>query len=360
MNYKQKDIFHYMNVKGGLTLRQSALNEVDALILSVFAYLDYSFIKEDAVVSFPDAVKEINRLADTMRNNGLTVGFMNAAIRLANVAAESERFREMEVFHFVDIIDEDREMQFSAISFLLPDRTVFLSFRGTDNTLVGWKEDLNMGFMYGVPAQWEAVRYVARSLDQFDMPFRLGGHSKGGNLAVWAGAHLPANRKRNLIDIYNNDGPGFDRSFLKSEAYQDIRYKVQSFVPAASIVGVLMDNDGYTTICSSSRSVLQHNPFTWLVNGSHFLCGDTRTAVGRRIETAINAWIHSMTAGEREEFLEHAYAIVCSSGAKTLEDIISNKRHSFRSMRKAFTALERETQMLLKERVSRFRLMPGN
>ncbi|MCC8074587.1 MAG: DUF2974 domain-containing protein [Clostridiales bacterium] len=358
MTRRRKDIFHYIDSRGGMSFQQSAFNEVDALILSVLAYLDFSFVKDGATVSLPDAAEAIRQMPDAVKYNGLTVGYMRSVVRLAEAAARSARFREMKVFRYVNLIDEETEMQFSAVSFLLPDRTLFLSFRGTDNTLVGWKEDLNMGFMHGVPAQWEAVNYVVRSLSRVNLPFRLGGHSKGGNLAVWAGAHLPADCKRNLIAIYNNDGPGFDSYFLESAQYRAVRAKIASFVPASSIVGVLMEHDDYTTIRSSSLSFLQHDPFSWLVDGTRFFYADTRTASGLRFETALNAWIRSLSAGERKTFVEYIYLIICASEAKTLQDLMRNKRRSLRSMRRSFVDMEREKRSQLLDEIRRFTLRP--
>ena len=205
-----------MDWRGELTFQQTEFNEIDALILSIFAYLDFSCTLGWEDYPFVDAIEVICALPDEMKYDGPTVTIMRSVIELARKAAFTRRFRDMKVARFVDITNEEREIQFAAITFLLPDDTAFASFRGTDNTLVGWKEDLNMSFIDGIPSQLEAAKYVDNLLTNTDRLIRLGGHSKGGNLAIWAGAHQQLEYKSRIIQIYSNDGPGFSEHFLNS------------------------------------------------------------------------------------------------------------------------------------------------
>lgn len=347
---KKADIFDYLKWRGDLTLEQSAFNEVDALILSILAYLDFSPIDEDehGPVPFQEAMHKINEMPDEVKYDGPYL-IMQSVVELANAVARCPRFQEMGVCHFVDITDEEREIQFAAVTFLLSDHTAFLSFRGTDNTLVGWKEDLNMSFTEEIPSQVEAVQYARHTARQINMPLRLGGHSKGGNLAIWAGTHLDFAYQERILAIYNNDGPGFRESFLKSERYLKVRDRIFSYVPESSIVGVLMEHDEYTIIRSANSSVLQHNPFSWMILGPRFIYGEDRSLSGRTFEKAINSWIRSMPVEEREEFVENIYDILVSSNAKTINDLDKTKIKSFLSMQKTFRELgiKKQTQLLL-------------
>lgn len=344
---KKADVFDYLSWRGDLTLRQSAFNEIDSLILSVFAYLDFSFAQEKNAVRFRDAIAAINRVSDKLKFDGPFM-LMRSVIELATAAAGLPRFRDMEVSHFFAVTDEEKEIQFAAVTFLLSDHTVFFSFRGTDNTLVGWKEDFNMSFTQEIPSQMEAAKYAVEAAQDMALPLRLGGHSKGGNLAIYAGTRLPPEQQDNILCIYNHDGPGFSEEFLKRDSYLNIRDKIRSFVPESSIVGVLMEHDAYTTIRSSSPSLLQHNPFSWMVSGTHFVY-DARSLSGRKFEKAINSWIKSMTAQEREELVENVYGILSSSDAKTIDDIDKAKLKSFLSMHKTFRemGIKKQTQLML-------------
>lgn len=343
---KEADVFDYLSWRGDLTLAQSAFNEVDSLILSVFAYLDFSPVQKIHEIRFQDAIAAINRMTDKLKFDGPCM-LMRSVVELASAAAGLPRFRDMEVSHFFAVTDEEKEIQFAAVTFLLSDQTAFISFRGTDNTLVGWKEDFNMCFTQEIPSQMEAAKYAAQMAQELGLPLRLGGHSKGGNLAIYAGTRLPQEQQHNIVYIYNHDGPGFSEEFLKREEYLKVRDKVQSFVPESSIVGVLMEHDSYTTIRSSSPSLLQHNPFSWMVFGTHFVCA-ARSSSGKKFEKAINSWIKSMTPQEREELVENVYGILSSSDAKTIDEIDKAKLKSFLSMHKTFRemGIKKQTQLM--------------
>lgn len=348
MANKKTDVFDYLDWRGDITFQQVEFNEIDSLILSIFAYLDFSCTLGSEDYPFADAIEKICMLPDEVKYAGPTVTIMRSVVELARKAASTRRFQDMKVAQFVDITDEEREIQFAAITFLLPDDTAFASFRGTDNTLVGWKEDLNMSFIDGIPSQLEAAKYVENLLANTDRLIRLGGHSKGGNLAIWASAHQQPEYRSRIIRIYSNDAPGFSENFLNSAIYRDIRDKILSFVPESSIVGVLMEHDQYTTILSKYPTVLQHDPFSWLVIGSHFIYDNDRTISGRQFERIINSWIRAMSPQEREEFVENIYDIIISSNAKTLDELDKKKLKSIFLMSKTFRDMgfKKQTQLL--------------
>lgn len=350
MANKKTDVFDYLDWRGEFSFQQSEFNEVDALILSIFAYLDFSCMQrsEDFSFDFAEAIDIICELPDEVKYDGPSI-IMHSVVELAKKAAYTKRFCDMEVSEFVNITDEEKEMQFAAVTFFLSDGTAFASFRGTDNTLVGWKEDFNMSFTEGVPAQLEATKYVGNILKNPNKCIRLGGHSKGGNLAVWAGAHQKSDYKDRIIQIYSNDGPGFSEGFLNSASYQEIRGRILSFVPESSIVGVLMEHDQYITILSTSQTVMQHDPFSWVVIGSHFVYDNDRTISGVQFERVINSWMRAMSSQEREEFVENMYDIITSSNAKTLQDLDKKKFKSLLLMSKTFRemGLKKQGQLIL-------------
>ena len=347
MANKKTDVFDYLDWRGEFSFQQSEFNEIDALILSIFAYLDFSCTQGLNEFPFTDAINMICALPDEVKYDGPNI-IMHSVIELAKKASNTKRFCDMKVAEFVDITNEEREMQFAAITFLLPDDTAFASFRGTDNTLVGWKEDFNMSFVDGIPSQLEATKYVANLLTNSKNSIRLGGHSKGGNLAIWASAHQQMEYKNRIIQIYSNDGPGFSENFLNSSIYQEIRSRILSFVPESSIVGVLMEHDQYITILSKYPTILQHDPFSWIVIGSHFVYDNSRTISGMQFERIINSWIRAMPPQEREEFVENVYDIIISSNAKTLEDLDKKKLKSLFLMSKTFRemGIKKQTQLL--------------
>ena len=346
MDGLKQNVFDYLTWRGDISFEHSKFNEIDSLIFSIFAYIDFSFLNPQSIMSLPDAAEKLMALPDELRIKG--PGFlMHSVAKLFASAAESERFKDVNITEYVDIIDEEREMQFAAITFLLPDHTGVIAFRGTDTSLIGWKEDLNMSFISGIPSQIKAAEYSADIMDNYRISFRLVGHSKGGNLAVWASAHLSNTQKKRVLAVYSNDGPGFNDDFLDSDSYKEIREKIVSFVPESSIVGVLLSHDEFTTISSSSASVLQHDPFSWNVQGRTFVYSNARTASGRQMERVINAWIKSMSPTERESFVESVFDLLGSSNAKTLEDLDKGKIKTLISMQKTYREMEPEKQAQL-------------
>ena len=217
------------------------------------------------------------------------------------------------------------EMQLDAVSFLIPDGTLFCAFMGTDRSLVGWKENLNLSFMDAVPAQTGAVAYVedmARHCP--DRPLRIGGHSKGGNLAAYAALHIDgALQRTRLLDTYNNDGPGFRKDVTDTEEYRRVAAKLHTYIPASSIVGVLLEHtEDYTVVASSSRAVMQHEPLTWTVQGRQFVRCPERSELGKASDDVLRQWIASMSRQEREEFSESLYDMLTQGGKlRSLEEV---------------------------------------
>ena len=347
MDNGKQNVFDYLEWRGDLSFDCSAFNEVDSLILSIFTYINFSFLDPGRAVTLSEASEKLHAQPDEIKLKGPGYIILRVLILFAR-AAKSERFKKVVLTGYTNRIDEEKEMQFSAITFLLPDHTGVIAFRGTDSSLVGWKESLNMSFISGVPAQIEAANYASTVMDSFSIPFRITGHSKGGNLAVWAASHLSEDRKENLLAVYSNDGPGFKDDFLKSDIYKEIREKVHSFVPESSIVGVLMNHDDYRTIRSSEASLLQHDPFSWIVRRTHFIYNDTRSESGKQMDKMLNNWIRSMSSADRESFVENVFDLLESSNAKTLEDLDRDKLKTFLSMQKTFMEMgnEKQTQLL--------------
>lgn len=358
--YKKNNIFDYLEWRGDLTFAQSEFNDIDALILSVLSYLDLSGIRKDTPPSFREIAEHI-RLLPEKRNLPNALMIMPDVLRFSEKAAATARFGDMKVADHVNLVDAEKEIQFSAVTFLLSDGTAFLSFRGTDSSLVGWKENFNMCFTTdGVPAQLEAAKYALAFAEKTDLPFRLGGHSKGGNLAVWAAACMPAPHRERILGVYNNDGPGFSEAFLNSAIYMSIREKIHSFVPESSIVGVLMEHDDYTTIRSSETSLLQHQPFSWLILGTHFLTKDTRSHSGKLFDKTINSWIRSMTPTEREEFVDTLYKVLVSSNAATVDDLDDINFKDLLNMDKTFRELDAGKQSQFLKNLGRLILSKGD
>ena len=251
----------YLRWRGDLTFAQDGFNEVDNLLLCIISYIKLENIPQLRSFDPQDAMPmgDVCRLL-TEEDEQLGLSTLDY-IPLMRQAAETPRFREVSLFAFESLHDEDRQMQFAAVSFLLPDGSVYAAYRGTDMTIVGWQEDFNMSFLSAVPAQVKAAEYagaVARACP--GRALRIGGHSKGGNLAAWAAVHLDETLQRQrLIAAYNNDGPGFSRDLVDTPGYQAVADRLFTYIPASSIVGVLLEHaEDYEVVDSTARSIMQH------------------------------------------------------------------------------------------------------
>lgn len=317
-------VFDYLRWRGDLTFAQDAFNEVDNLILCIIAYLNFRRFPElrsrdaDKAVLMSDIVP---RMTAEDEQQGLSP---NNYIPLMKLAAESCRFAPVRLFGYETVRDETREMQLDALSFLLPDGTLFCAFMGTDRSLVGWKENLNLSYMDAVPAQIGAVEYVEDMAWRCpERPVRIGGHSKGGNLAAYAAIHIPEALQARMLDAYNNDGPGFRRDVTDTAEYRRIAAKLHTYIPAASIVGVLLEHtEDYTVVASSSRAIMQHEPLTWGVLGSRFIRQEARSEFGKASDDVVREWLASLSPQERKEFSNALFDMFTQGGTvQSLEDV---------------------------------------
>ncbi len=184
---------------------------------------------------------------------------------------KSVRYGDTRIKNCIEIIDEDIEMQFSAMTLELDNHTAYIAFRGTDDHIVGWKEDFKMSFMDVVPAQKKALDYVNAVASKYRNIY-IGGHSKGGNLAVYSAVFADKRVKNKIVAVFNNDGPGFKQRLLSTPEYLDITDRIITLVPQSSVVGMLLEHEeSYSVVRSTQKGVLQHDGFSWEVMGADFV-----------------------------------------------------------------------------------------
>lgn len=222
------------------------------------------------------------------------------------------RYKDIEIVDFEVKTVRHEEMQFAAISFRLPNNEIFISFRGTDDSLIGWKEDLNMSFMEEVPSMKVAKRYTQKILKMFpESKLSMGGHSKGGLLAIYSGSSIPKEEQERIDYILDMDSPGLQGSLYESEGYINIIDKIHTFVPSVMVVGLIFrKRQGVTVIKSYAPSIFKHDGFYWGVKGHtlHHLKG---IESGEKLEKGtFNKMMESTTIEERRELIDVFYSLV--------------------------------------------------
>ena len=236
------------------------------------------------------------------------------------------RFQSLMLSGYRKIDDSNNTEQFSALTVRIPDGTRYITFRGTDDNIFAWKENFRMSIVDTIPAQEDALRYLRWAMDAYDGSFIVCGHSKGGNLAVYAASMLPQNLQDRIISVYNFDGPGFRDDFLKQEGYLRILPKLTSLIPQNSIVGLLLstgkDPEIVISDCFGAKA---HDGFTWKVLGTSFVRSEALSPSSALFQEAMNKTLSRMNLEERDEFIEDFFRIMTSTGAFTLTDLTEIK-----------------------------------
>lgn len=266
-------------------------------------------------------------------------------LRLLAAAAASPRLRDVRVVGHVESTDVRAEKQFAAVTFRLTDDLSYVAFRGTDSTLVGWKEDFNLSFRCPVPSQVAAARYLADVAGRLDGELVVGGHSKGGNLAVYAAASVPADVGGRITRVFSHDGPGFLPEFLATGEFANVAPRIDKTLPQSSLVGMLLEQqEGFRVVKSNRLLIWQHDPFSWRVDGRDFVYLDDLAPDARYLDAAISAWLSSRTNEERERFIDTLYSVVEASRVRTTRELRADWRRNIPTAARAFADLDPETK----------------
>ena len=318
------NMFDYIRWRGDLTFTQDPPNSVDALIFSSLVYIQYGGRVEAepyTPVLLRDAAEEYFALADHEER----VRVKND-LELLRAAADSARFGYTKICLYRDVLIPEQETQFAAMTFLLDDGSAFLAFRGTDYSLVGWKEDFNMSFQQTVPAQRLASGYLREVAAEYMAPLRMAGHSKGGNLAVFAAARSGPMVQERILEVYNNDGPGFTKYMMGDPGYLAMVPRIKTYIPQSSVIGMLLEHEEpYTVIKSKSVSLLQHDPYSWELMGKEFERMQDVTEGSQFLDSTIKTWFADMTNLERNQLVDVMFGLLDSGDVEHVLDIFHPK-----------------------------------
>lgn len=340
------NIFDYLRWRGDLSLKQSEFNEIDNLILSRFSYFPFdNIIEENETVS----IKELSERFKKENVDEMKI-LWDDDINLFPLMGETNRFGEMRATKYINKIDEEQEKQFSAITILMPDDTIYVSFRGTDNTIVGWKEDLNMSFKNHVASQIDSVKYLETIAKNYPNKIRVGGHSKGGNLAVYASVFANNEVKDRIINIYNNDGPGFSDEITKMTEYKQMIEKVHTFIPQSSVIGRLLNHEEkYTVLESTQKGIMQHDLYSWQLLGKNFIYLDEVTNGSEFVDKTIKGWLIDVDPKQREQVIDVLFEILNNTDAQTLAALKANWFVNAKIILKTYKNIDEKTKEIISQ-----------
>ena len=297
-------------------LKEVPFNDVDSMILARFSYLlfDRINLKEN---------ETIESISNKMKNFENEEFNYNGDKELITNLGKSIRFKDLYVSDYVKNNDIETEKQFSAITVHLSDEEMYISFLGTDKTILGWKEDFNMSFMENVPAQVAGLEYVNKIAKKYpSKKIRIGGHSKGGNVAVYSAVKCSNDIQRRIIKICNYDGPGFDKKVVESNKNKEIIKKVNTYIPQDSIIGRILEHEEkYEVVQSIENGIYQHDIYSWQIIGTEMIKLDSVTNSSEVINHAIRQWLKTTTPEQRKIFINGIFDVFYSIEANTFSDI---------------------------------------
>lgn len=344
------NIMDYISWRGDLSFEQSQFNEVDNLIFACFSYVNLDGIPavtKQKGIGLKKLTEEFMKL-HTMKELEADKSFIRLAPFMMMEMAKSVRFGKCVVRNYVNDIVTEAEQQFAAMEIVLEDGTSYVSFRGTDDTIIGWKEDFNLSTGV-VPAQKRAIEYLQKISEHTDGMLRVGGHSKGGNLAIY-GSVMCKSAHEKILEIYSNDGPGFSREFQELPEMKEMMPKIIRIIPEYSIIGTLLEHEKEPVIvASSSKGLLQHDGFSWEVQGPALVRRDSLNKTALRFIEILHKWIDGMDTEQKRLLIEDLFATLQASGYENLSEVQSGGLKSLAAMVKRVEKFAPESRGMMQE-----------
>ncbi len=317
----------YLDWRGDLSFDDSPFNEVDNYIISKIGTLDFSGIvsADTETIVLNEALE---RYLSLYGEKGYYLGLLSSdqIVPAVEKMSKTRRFQDLQLSGFVQRIDPAATEQFSAMTVAMPDGRHYISFRGTDDTLMAWKENLLMSLESAVAAQIDALNYLLWAASVYPGELLIGGHSKGGNLAIYASASAPPDIQDRISQIFSNDGPGFPASFLEQRGYLRIRPKIRILLPQYSFIGTLLTQEENIEIIRSSKSGFSaHDGFTWEVKGPRFERCDRLSKSSQAFDETMDKMMDKMSLDDRKAFIEELFGVLTATGAVTLTDLTDTR-----------------------------------
>ncbi len=344
------DLNDYVEWRGDLSFSNSAFCDVDALILCQLSYLNFDGLLSENFrdkISLAQLWASFKGSPNFLERSDLGALISQKTVRLLELCAASERFGKIRACAYVSKIDLENEEQFSAVTFFegASNANPFVAFRGTDDTIVGWKEDFNLAIEETVPAQRDALEYLEAVAKATRKKILVGGHSKGGNLAVYSSAFVQPKTQKRIERVFNFDGPGFRQEIIEDGRVKKIIPLLHSYYPSLSIVGMLFRHAGEFTVAQSGASgVMQHDPFSWFLAPRGFVSLGGFDKTTEIFYKTFNEWLEGISKEKRSLFVETLFKVLTAGGAKTNSELGKDWFKQAAAIVKAASELDRETR----------------
>ncbi len=311
------NIYKYIRKYGNKTFEEHPATELDILIFTQIPYIDFTS-------SFKTSSEEVSLSIlweRAKKHNIKTMGFGHrVALKILDIISNTKRYKDLILKNYIYYLAED--VQFGAISIIVPNEYTYVIFEGTDNTIWGWKEDFKLAYTYPTESQKMATKYLNDNIKINGSKVVVCGHSKGGNLALVGAMNTNIFKKIKIHKIYSLDGPGLKKEEFRSLKYKLVRNKLVNIIPNASLIGVLLKQENVRVVKSRGLGLFQHDVTTWVTDEDK-LKPAVQDKLSIRLDESINTWLEQHNYQEREEIIEGIFSIFESSNIKTYSDINS-------------------------------------
>ena len=331
------------------TFSEKRFNNVDSLILSQLSYINFdnlvgSITANKSPITFKDLLnpKYFNKMFNT-------IPYSKETKELLFYISSNPRFRNIKINYYISKSDVAFEKQFSATTFILNENLAYIAFRGTDYSLIGWKEDFNMSFITPVPSQLEGIDYINKVSKLISCEFYIGGHSKGGNIAIYASMYCNPEASSKIKKIFSHDSPGFKEEIIKSYEFKFIKNKIIKTIPGSSLIGMMFENNENYYIVKSNKlgGLQQHNPFSWQVSNFDFIYLKEISSNSKYTCKALNTWIKKIDNKKRKLFVESLFNAISCTNCKNFIELFHNWNKNFPIILKSLNNLDKEIKTMI-------------
>ena len=336
------NIFDYLNDVAYDSFYDLPVNELDVLALTELTYLAFDGVVTQKNQRLIDLAPQIPRDTTMLTNKN--------RLQLLDQLSQHKRFKNCKLSNFINDIDPELQKQFAAMTYRISLDTYLLVFRGTDDSIIGWKEDFHMTYMKEIPAQKHALQYLENFLAQHpNQKVILAGHSKGGNLAVYAASQLDPLLQKNIVAVYTFDAPGLHKELTETAGYQNMMERTKVFVPQGSIIGMMLEIPDKKIIVRSTAlgGLAQHDTFSWQVEDKHFVQLDETNSDSQQVDTTFKEWVETVPDTELQLYFDLFFGIILDAGISSINDLSSFKViehiHHLFVQAQSLTPEERET-----------------
>lgn len=340
------NIIDYLLWRGDILItKEQPFNEVDSMIMARLSYLLFDKLKLKDVITIEDAAKRMEAFPEE--------DFLNVNDKeFITCLGKSDRFKKMEVTDYIKVADKEAQKQFGAATIHLSKKEMYISYMGTDSTINGWKEDFNMAFMDNVPCQISGSEYLAKISHKYPhKKIRVGGHSKGGNVAIYAAITSAPSIQDRIIKVYNYDGPGFNKNITDKYENKDIIKKIETYIPQESVIGKTLDHKEKVTTVLSRRGLLGHDIYSWEILGKDIIKSLGTTNISIDIDKTITDWLSNTTIEQRKIFIDTIFEILNSTDLDTFNELPKNLKDTIPKILKKYSEISSDEKKTISEMI---------